>query len=273
MTMQKFGVINGVGMCLSKYVLFLMVLSTLIFPVKSQTSNVVTILADDDYPPYSYVENGVLKGIYIELLRRAITPLQREYFVEIVPMPWKRALLSAKQGNVVGIIPPYRHSEKRPFISSYSIALGTEHVVTYCRQNIDLESALALKLPSEKRLHLGMNAGYLLLNQRYKKAIQSGYIKLWENKSTEANVIKLLTDKLDCYVNDRNATLYELDNIKRSNPELSHIIVEEKDEISQQTAHIGFSQGVDKEFIFKMNDALLGVMHELDVKKSEPLKP
>mgnify|MGYP001950110910 CR=1 FL=1 len=58
MTMQKFGVINGVGMCLSKYILFLMMLSTLIFPVKSQTSNVVTILADDDYPPYSYVENG-----------------------------------------------------------------------------------------------------------------------------------------------------------------------------------------------------------------------
>jgi polar amino acid transport system substrate-binding protein len=241
--------------------LFLLMLS---FTSNSKTT--VTILADDDYPPYSYLENGELKGIYVDLLKRASAKLQLDYYVKIVPMPWKRALLIVDQGGVVGIIPPYLRYDARPYISSYSPALGTEFVVTYCHESIDLERALDLKSPSNKRLHIGINAGYLILNQSYKKAIAKGRIRIWENKSTEINVIKLLTRKVDCYVNARKAILYELNKIKKSNPQLSTIVVTEKDEIGQQTAHIGFSRNSNfpqkKDFIKRMNASLLDAMAE-----------
>lgn len=226
----------------------------------------VTILADDDYPPYSYLERGELKGVYINLLRRAGDQLKLDYDVKIIPMPWKRALLTVKNGDVIAVVPPYLHYDSRPFISSYSVALGTEFVVTYCRENIDLKATLNLNSATNKRVHLGMNAGYLLLDERYKKAITQGRIQLWENKSTEANVIKLLTNKIDCYVNDRKATQYELESVKKSYPQYAAITVIEKDEINHRTAHIGFSREFTSpykdDFIKRMNRALLDLIDE-----------
>lgn len=32
----------------------------------------VSILADDSYPPYSYVKGGELTGIYVDLVREAL---------------------------------------------------------------------------------------------------------------------------------------------------------------------------------------------------------
>ncbi|NMR24306.1 transporter substrate-binding domain-containing protein [Pseudoalteromonas sp. NEC-BIFX-2020_015] len=267
MTTHKSGVTNSKNMHILKKRLILITGLLMLMCAFTSHSNVdVTILADDDYPPYSYLENGEVKGIYIDLLRRASTQLKLDYHVKIISTPWKRALLTVKKGDVIGVVPPYLHYDSRPFISSYSVALGTEFVVTYCRENVDLKAALNLDLPVNKPVHLGMNAGYLLLDERYKQAIARGRIQLWENKSTAANVIKLLTNKIDCYVNDRKATQYELNSINKTYPQYNTVTVIEKDELSHRTAHIGFSREFSypykDDFIKRMNRALLDVMNE-----------
>ncbi|CAM4362584.1 substrate-binding periplasmic protein [Pseudoalteromonas ostreae] len=273
MTTRKSGVTNNKMVSIYKKPFALVCgLSILMFSLTCNSKAVITILADDDYPPYSYFEDGELKGLYIDLLKHARTKLKPDYDVEIIPMPWKRALLTIKKGSVLGIVPPYIHYDSRPYISSYSVALGTEFVVTYCRENIDLEKALNTNSPIQKPIHLGMNAGYLILDERYKKAIRQGRILLWENKSTAANIIKLLTNKIDCYANDRKATQYELDNVKKANPQYAAITVIERDEISHRTAHIGFSRearySYKDDFIKRMNEALFDVMHESRTEKN-----
>lgn len=237
----------------------------LVFSLTSVSRETVIIVADDDYPPYSYSENGEPRGIYIELLKRASIHLEPAYKVKIETMPWKRALSFVEQGNAIGIVPPYQHKNARPYISSYSVSLGTEFVVTFCREQINLKSALTINNQAIEPLHLGMNAGYLLLEKSYKNAIAAGRIKLWENKSTRANIIKLLTGKLDCYINDRGAILYELSKIKKSYPEFIEMITEQ-DEVRQHTAHIGYSrdtpQKYKNDFIKKMDVSLINVINK-----------
>lgn len=267
MTTRKSGAIkNKVMHILTKRVTPILSLFMLMYAFTCNSKVAVTILADDDYPPYSYVENGELKGIYIALLKRASTQLKPDYHVKIIPTPWKRALLIVKKGDAIGIVPPYLHYDSRPFISSYSVALGTEFVVSFCREKIELKAALKLDQPLNKAVHLGMNAGYLLLSERYKKAIAQERIQLWENKSTVANVIKLLANKIDCYVNDRKAIQYELNRVNKAFSQYDAVTVVEQDQLSHRTAHIGFSREFNypykDDFIKRMNKALLDVLDE-----------
>lgn len=229
----------------------------------------VVIVTDDDYPPYSFIENGTVKGIYVDLLERAGEILKPHYQIEIIPMPWKRALLKVEQAEVFGVMPPYLHYDSRPYIREYSVSLGTEYVVTYCHDKVELSQALDANLTEQSKLiHIGMNAGYLLLDSRYKAAIKSGRIILWENKSTTANVIKLLTNKIDCYINDKQAIEYELSAVTTKIPGLLRKDLAVKDFLSSKTAHIGFSHKAIKpsteDFIKRLNDALLKVQNELD---------
>ena len=152
----------------------------------------VEILTDDDYPPYSYVANGQLKGIYINLIEQASRLLLPEYQVNITAMPWKRALRRIETGQDFAILPPYNHSEDRQYIHPYSIPLAVESVVTFCRKDVDLHQAFADKSKLKSPIRLGINAGYILLDQKYKSAIAAQRIQLQENKKTDANVIKLL---------------------------------------------------------------------------------
>ena len=230
----------------------------------------VTILADDDYPPYSYVEKGKLKGIYVRLIHRAANYLPEQYKVNLVAMPWKRALAQIENGRALAIIPPYLHIEARPYIEPYSIPLGTESVVTYCRKHVPLQAILDSLEFSEWTIHIGINAGYILLNDRYYRAINAGKIKMWENKSTDANLMKLLTNKIDCYVNDSISINVALNHIKKELQNIDITGVEEMDRISSNTAHIGYSNTNNSQFPFKddfviqMNKAIKLALMDLD---------
>ena len=221
----------------------------------------ITILADDDYPPYSYVERGELKGFYIDLLNDAAKLLAPKYQIKLEGVPWKRALMSIEQGKAFAIVPPYLHIEARPYINPYSVPLADEVVVTYCHKHIALDDILKSSTIHETKLHLGMNAGYILLNEKYYQALNLGNIKIWENKSTEANLMKLLTNKIDCYVNDRLSIKSALSQIKHEIKGIDINSVVEKDEISRKTAHIGYSNSdiypYKADFINRMNQAIL----------------
>ena len=222
----------------------------------------VEILTDDDYPPYSYVLNGEAKGIYIDLVRKAAKYLAPEYDVQVVAMPWKRALKKLEMGQSFAVLPPYLHTELRPYIYPYSIPLATEHVVTFCRSGIQLSKAFesAMQLPNP--ITIGQNSGYLILNDKYHDAVKKNNLLILENKSTEANITKLLKGRIDCYVNDELSTEYSLALLKNGTANLPDIKIDKVDVLSSQTAHIGYTRinennfPYKKDFVTKMDKAL-----------------
>lgn len=222
----------------------------------------VEILTDDDYPPYSYVLNGETKGIYIDLVERAAKFMQPDYDVIVVAMPWKRALKKLEMGQSFAVLPPYLHTELRPYISPYSIPLATEHVVTFCRQGVELNRAFVPSLRLPNPISVGLNSGYLILTKKYHEAVDKNNLVIRENKSTESNITKLLKGRVDCYVNDELSTEYSLALLKNGAATLPDTNIEKMDILSSQTAHIGYTNinetnfPYKKDFIEKMNLAL-----------------
>lgn len=234
------------------------------FFVKASEPIKVTIVADDSYPPYSYIESGELKGIYVDILKAAAQRLAKDYQIELVAMPWKRGLLSLEKSEHFAIIPPYKHKTKRPYIWPYSQALLSETVVVFCHKDIALLDAITSQ-SNKHTLQIGVNAGFLILNDELKDARAKGKLRIWENKDTSANIMKLIYKRIDCYVNDRMSTLWQLTQLQKHNIDLSFQDIQEKYVVMEQTAHIGYVKEAENaypykaDFIEKMDEALVQV--------------
>ncbi len=226
----------------------------------------VMILADDSYPPYSYIENNQLKGIYVDIVRAAAELISEHYQVNLQGVPWKRALMKVENGEVLAILPPYKRIEEREYIWPYSLAIMSETVVAYCQKSINIIDYFdEHKFKSLPVLNIGINSGYMIFSAEIKAAVADKRMMVWENKSTEANIMKLQSKRLDCYLNDRLAIQYELLTLNKSQ-QLNFDDVAESLIVMSQTAHIGYSFSDKQQFSYKndfvnrMDDALQRVI-------------
>ncbi|TMP44369.1 amino acid ABC transporter substrate-binding protein [Pseudoalteromonas citrea] len=232
---------------------------------KSPKLQKVTILVDDSYPPYSYLSDGSLYGIYVDLVKQAAYLLRDTYKIDLQPVPWKRGVAALEQGEAFALMPPYIHMKKRPFIWPYSVALQEEVVVAFCNKGFTLIDVLSRSV-TDPPINVGLNAGFMILDEALMEAQKRGKIKVWENKNTKANILKLGKKRIDCYINDRLSTLIGINNMKRSHPDIDTGNFLEDKTILRRTAHIGYlKEGNDKfpfknDFINKMDDALSTIL-------------
>ncbi|WP_247749539.1 substrate-binding periplasmic protein [Pseudoalteromonas viridis] len=227
----------------------------------------VTILADDSYPPYSYVQDGKLVGIYPTLILEAAKLIKEEYRVELRPIPWKRGVAALEQGEAFALMPPYIHLDTRPYIWPYSVALKQEEVVAFCNPGITLQN-ITQRDSELAPINIGLNAGFLILDDALKEARKTGRIIVWENKNTRANIIKLFKKRVDCYINDRLSTLIGISDLQGQLPGLSAQSFVEDRIVLSRSAHIGYLKGYEgkypykADFIAKMDEALNTVLQK-----------
>ncbi len=222
----------------------------------AHASEKVILLGDDDYAPYSYVENGQFKGMYVELLHKASELLKPAYEVELKPRPWKRGLSDLESGTSFALFPP-GFKKERTYISTYSVVLYTETVVLFC--NPDVLTTPRKKFPEDFiGLTIGVNAGFLL-SSRLIDAAKAGKITLSEAKGNEANIKKLAAKRVACYATDRGAAFYTAKKLQ-SDPDLINFKLQEAIELSGEDTFIGYgvhnNPAYKTDFIMKMNAAI-----------------
>jgi polar amino acid transport system substrate-binding protein len=229
----------------------------------------VTLYGDEDYAPYSFVENGEFKGMYVDLLKKAAQRLAPEYEIDLVPRPWTRALLELQRGTSFALFPPGLKKE-RPYIEPYSIPLYRETVVLFC--NDDVMKTSRRKFPDDfNGLHIGVNAGFLL-SERLMSAAQSGSVQLEPAKGNESNLKKLALKRVDCYASDRGAALY---SAKRLRPYLDALgfKMHEAIELSGENTYIAYSMynnpQFKADFVQRMNEAIATLKKNGEISKIE----
>lgn len=167
----------------------------------------VSIAADNNYPPYSYLDNGKMSGIYTDIISE-ISKKMTNYNISIMPLPWKRALLNVQQGEIPFIYPPYFRPKERPYLK-YSSPLLTERLVMFCHRDV-MEKIPRQRFPEDyKGLSIARNLGFLV-GEHILKANEDGIIKLIETTDAQAALFRIYSRRLDCYINDRLSVLFEL---------------------------------------------------------------
>ncbi|WP_252724477.1 substrate-binding periplasmic protein [Vibrio hepatarius] len=190
-----------------KWTIILLIASWRVFAFEPPVK--VLVYGDDAYPPYSYVENGISKGIYSDILRRVFKDMPG-YQIKIVPIPWKRGLKMLKSGRGFALFPPYYYADKRFYISPYSTPILNEEVVVFCN-NASVKDRPLSKWPADYLgLTIGVNEAFSLGGNEFWNAVKAGKITVSEAKGSRPSLIKLYENKIDCYMNDRLSILWEI---------------------------------------------------------------
>ncbi|WP_219114373.1 ABC transporter substrate-binding protein [Janthinobacterium sp. UMAB-56] len=201
----------------------------------------LVIYGDADYPPYSYVENGQLKGIYTEIVREAAQSMP-QYAVQLRPVPWKRGVLMLQTGDAFALYPPYSWRSERPYVR-YSMPLLTEQLVVLCNLDVLARRKLQQWPADYAGLRIGVNAGFLLGDATQMATLRTEKVVLDTAKGTRANLLKLIRGRIDCYVSDRLSAQWELQRIRRAGPAGTPLpAIEETVQLSSQQGYLGFTE-------------------------------
>jgi len=205
----------------------------------------VTVFCDENYKPYSYQENGAATGLYVDVLAAAFSRMPG-YSVSIIPVPWKRALDSARRGEVLAIFPPYSKPMERPWLDC-AIELHKEELVLFGK-----ESTVSKRKnwPEDyKGLRIGINTGFIVVIPESQRSLFS----IDEGTDSKLNIKKLANDYIDGYVNDRFLILSALSEMIKSGE-----YIENKSSpivagpvLSREGAYLAFSNNDNGKYPYK----------------------
>jgi polar amino acid transport system substrate-binding protein len=229
----------------------------------------VILYGDEDYAPYSFVENDEFKGMYVDILTLAAKKLAPDYEVELVPRPWTRGLVELERGTSFALFPPGLKKE-RAYIEPYSIPLYRETVVLFCNDSV-MKSSRKIFPDDFAGLTIGVNAGFLL-SARLIDASNAKQVQLDPVKGNEANLKKLALKRIDCYASDRAAALYSAKKLRPYFDTLNFKL-QEAVELSGEDTYIAYSMHNNPpykaDFVKKMNEALHAIKKSGAVEKIE----
>lgn len=227
-------------MGLKKYFFTLLVLMPLLG--QAATTEVI-IYSDDSYNPYAYSDkNGKALGIYTQIIKEAFESIP-EYKLKIVPLPWKRAMMSLKMKEVIAVYPPYYRPNERPFIGEYSEPILTENIVVVARKNHENDKRkLWPKDWLDKKI--GIFLGTIdIAGPELAKAFRNKEVSVVETKGNEENLLKLGRGEIDVYVNDRIAIFHTLKNLKKKKMWPKNFSeIEEVAVVSSEQGYLAFSK-------------------------------
>lgn len=168
-------------------------------------------LAADEWCPYNCAVGSDRPGYMVEIARRAFA--RRGVTVNYVVMPWSRALADAEAGKVDGVI----GASKTDFRSGVfpRIPQGRNEAVLVL--NADNPFTWS-GLPSLRGLRLAAVQGYSydqgpidawLASPEAKKLVEFG----WGEEVQSQNIRKLLTRRVDAWIENRNVALMTIADI------------------------------------------------------------
>ncbi|WP_028301982.1 substrate-binding periplasmic protein [Oceanospirillum beijerinckii] len=232
---------------LGRYLRWGLMVVLLVLPYSSAHAvTQVEIIADDNYPPFSYREGFKPAGLYPEILT-AVFARMPKYKVIVRPLPWRRGLAMMQEGTGFAIFPPYYFPDKRPYLSDYSPPLLEEQVTLFCsRRYVEgLKKSL-----NRVKLHwpedfagavVGINPGYLLLEDDFWGKHHSGFYHIEEGISNRGNLLKLASGRMSCLVNSRMSVFWDLKNLVEEAADIKPDQIVQMSVLSSQQGYLAFS--------------------------------
>jgi len=239
----------------------------------------ITIHTYDVLPPLAFKnEKGVLTGVYIEIVKKAISRMP-DYSVSFLVLPWSRAKINAKNGHAFAILPPYFHAHdwltdtepKRPYLWPYSLPLFTQKDVVICDEGVKVKENA--KYPDDyEGLDFVMWRGDGRAGVKFDKMVKEGKIKVTLLKDVKSTVRFLLKGRADCTIASKLPFAWYVKQIKKNDNLAKNrrgIILKEHSIISSNDGYLGYTDVNDEiNFPYKKEFSLQFDIEVYKMKKS-----
>lgn len=177
-------------------------LSVLFFTIGLYGTQIVELSGDKGYPPYSYEENGIAKGVYVDILKKAFDKIE-DYEVKFNMVAYKRAISMVKSGLTVAFFPPYYGKERIKW-TKFSVPILAERTIVFSKREILKEK---VNYPEDfYGMKVCLNRGFnksLLGGEKFAKAIGEKKLILIEGNDNKACLNRVVRGMADFYINDQ----------------------------------------------------------------------
>lgn len=179
-----------------KFIIFFVIMTSIIFSKEK-----VVFLLDENYPPYSYTERGVIKGIYPDILA-LINKNMSNYEIVMKTAPWARALKMIENGEAEYITDVWYRPSVRPYLE-YSVPVLDESIIMLSYKGS------VKKWPDDfKNKKIGINRGFAVFTPEEAKLV-----KVEEASFTVDNIRKLINNRIDYFASDKNSFYWDLQEL------------------------------------------------------------
>ena len=174
----------------------------------AKTLRLVTL----EYPPYEYTENGQLKGIAVEVIKRTFKEMNQPITIEV--LPWARAMRYIKDGSRDAVFTAFKNPERVRFADFSKQVLMQQAVSLFVRRDSDIEYDGDLRKLNHLSLGVVRKISYGL---KLDTAIKKQFFRRVEeaNEGTQ-NFGLLLNKRVDMVASTKYGGYHILKKLKRA---------------------------------------------------------
>lgn len=164
-------------------------------------------------PPIEYEEQGVIKGIAVEIVNEVFTRMQQPITLKVYP--FARALNMIKKGEADAIFAVVKTLERERFLNYPGEVLIEENATLFVRKNESIQYDGDFRALSDYTFGTIRAATY---GAKWEKAVNTGIIsKIEEVTEYRQNVLKLVNNRIDIMIGPRLSTLYIIKQLGQQN--------------------------------------------------------
>lgn len=251
--------------------LVLVVLCHFIFLSNTLLADVIEVelLADKNYMPYSYLEDGEVRGIYPDIIRAAFS-LMPNYKLKLTAVDRIDGISSIQNGDALGLIGVYVRGQDMQSVYPFSFPIGRESVVTICHQKVPSVSTKVWPNDYQSLLVGNIEGFDGWLNYQVRSQNKTKGINFLEVPTTDIAFNMVSRGRLDCSLFDEAAYYYSVKKHKSDKSTIDNTYTQPVmgTLVFSRPIHIGYSRkGIkDKKFphAFDLQHALDGAIYTLE---------
>lgn len=203
-------------------------------------------LAATEFPPYVYTQKNSYVGFNVEILNAIFKQMNIKVTYKIVP--WARAVLMLKNGEIDGMF-PFLKNKNREVYTDYTESFTSEPFAMFVHNDSSIVYNRNLKKLSTYTI--GRVRGYSS-GDFFDSAVKTHSLKIDEASNSQQNINKFYKRRFDILVENKYYVLHQL---KLSNKQEE--IKELTPLLSDTKAYLGFSKKRNHQEIIKQFNLIL----------------
>lgn len=187
--------------------MLLFILSIISSVSHARTLRLVTL----EYPPYEYTEDGKLKGLAVEVIKRTFKEMKQPITIEV--LPWARAMRYIKDGTRDAVFTAFKNPQRERFADFSNQVLMQQAVSLFVRKDSQIEYDGDLKKLNQYSLGVVRKISYgLILDSAIK---DNSFRRVEEANEGTQNFGLLLNQRVDMVASTKFGGYHILRKLKR----------------------------------------------------------
>lgn len=185
-----------------------------------------------EYPPYEYTENGVIKGVAVDVIKETFKLMGHEVKIEV--WPWARSIEMIKNGDADGIFTFFKNPEREAFVHFSKEAVVQQKIALWVRKDSGITFDGDLSHLRNYRIGVVRKTSY---GDRFDNAVKKGTLKITESYTINEAIKLLVNKRIDVWVSNYHGAVFEL---KKSGIFME--VRELQPSLQDSAAYVGFSK-------------------------------